>query len=307
MQFSGFQMHRTTVGHVHGEALDLVYLDNHRPGPTLVLIHGLFDNKATWRDLCAHLQDHCRLVVPDLIGFGHSSKPLLSRYPVSQRYSPSMQVDLLGGFITGLNLDDLILGGSSLGGGLVLQLYLTRPDLAAKIRGLVLIDAAAYPQELPGHVRELGGWLGSLMNNPLCRFLAFRLGFVTWAVRRTFRHVFHHASKIPADLVDEAVSVLKTRDVFRSYQVSARNVLPPDHEALVERFSEVDCPTLILWGREDRIVPPLFALRFKEDIPHADVHVFDQCGHAPHLEYPEATAALIRGWVQEKLQPVSSE
>ena len=306
MQFPDFQTHRTIIAREGEEDLEVVYLDNHSTttSPPLLLLHGLFDNKATWRDLCAHLNDSCRIIAPDLIGFGHSSKPRLPGHPLSARYSTEMHVDYLSRFIDHLDLDDLILAGNSLGGGIALRLFLTSPSLRARIRGMILVNAAGYPQELPGYIREMGGWVGTLMNLSLFRALCFRIGIVSRMVRGTFHRTFFNPEKVSDDLVDEAIAVLQTPDIFYAYQMAARNIVPPDHESLVARFKEIDCPTLILWGREDRIIPPLFALRFKEDISNADLHIFDRCGHAPHIEYSEQTADLIENWLAKHFSGV---
>lgn len=301
MEFPDFQTRAVVVADEDGEEVQMIYLDNHlsSAAPTLLLFHGLFDNKATWILLGRELREDCRLVAPDLVGFGYSSKPLLGHHPEAYRYSPAMQIDYLERFIGRLGLEELILVGNSLGGGLALQLYLTRKELVDRLRGLILIDAAAYPQQLPGYVRELGGWLGALLNTPLGRFVCFRLGLAELLVRRTFSRTFCDQRKIPAALVQEALAVMRTPNAFYAYRLAARNLVPPNHPVLVSRLREVTCPVLILWGWEDRIISPLNALRFQQDIPHARLHIFDQCGHAPHLEYPCEVANLIREWLQE--------
>ena len=306
MRLPGFQTLSATIGYEGNEELRVAYLDNQADSdaPCLLLLHGLFDNKATWSRLCDRLKNHCRIIAPDLIGCGHSSKPLLADRPESYRYSAAMHVDILERFIEHLGLDALILVGNSLGGGIALQLYLTCGRLAERTRGLILIDAAGYPQELPGHVRELAGWPGRLLDSRLFRFLLFHAGLMEYIVERTFRRAFHDPGRIPADLVEEAVTVLRIPHTFRAYRLAARNIVPPDHRRFIARYPEVTCPTLVLWGEKDRIVPSLFALRFKEDIPHATLHLFPDCGHAPQLEHPQETAVLIRDWLQERFQAV---
>ena len=146
------------------DQVEMAYIDNRdsRDHPPLVLLHGIFDNKATWFRLTTHLPGR-RIIAPDLIGHGHSSKPTFAARPAHERYSPDMQVGYLAAFIAALALDDVILVGNSLGGGLALRLYLDFPALAAKVRGLVLIDAAGYPHKLPVHVRTLGSHLGKFL------------------------------------------------------------------------------------------------------------------------------------------------
>jgi pimeloyl-ACP methyl ester carboxylesterase len=304
--FPGFQTHAATLAVSGDEDIRMVYLDNHleRPAPSLLLLHGLFDNKATWIPLSRELNSCCRLIAPDMVGFGRSSRPLLRQGPAAYRYSPAMQVDCLGQFIARLDAGDLILVGNSLGGGIALRLYLTRPDLAPRIRGLVLIDTASYPQRLPGLVREIGGWLGTLLNTRPGRSMCFRLRLADYLVRRGFRRVFHDPRKIPPALVEEAVAVLHAPHTFYAYQQTCRNLVQPDHLDLARRFGAIACPILILWGWEDRIISPLFALRLQRDILPADLEILDQCGHVPQLECPRETAALIRKWLQKHFSPI---
>ena len=99
----------------------------------------------------------------------------------------------------------------------------------------------------------------------------------------------------------EATDILKLDGSPYACRWAARNMIPPDIESLRQRFSEITCPTLIIWGREDRIIPALFALLFEADIPKSKLHVFDDCGHAPQLEYPVETTAVIRDWAINNL------
>ena len=304
MDIPGFQTHTAIIDRQDAEDLEVLYLDNgvEADAPCLLLLHGLFDNKATWAHLCPHLSNSHRIVAPDLVGFGRSSKPPLSGRLESERYAAAMHVEFLSKFIDHLGLDDYILTGNSLGGGIALQLYLTRPDQADKIRGLILIAAAGYPQEIPGYIRQLAGSLGSLLQVAPLRALLARLGILEWLVRGSFHRTFFDPEKIFKELVEEAVAIMQLPDTVRSFQLAARNIVPPDHAALVQKFSRIDCPTLILWGEQDRIIPSLFALRFDEDIPHTQLHIFGACGHAPHIECAEETSTFIATWLERHFQ-----
>ena len=144
--FPGFTESRLALA----DQVEMAYIDNGCAGsyPPLVLLHGVFDNKATWFRLARRLPGR-RIIAPDLIGHGRSSKPSFAAHPAHERYSPDMQAGYLAAFIAALGLDDAILLGNSLGGGLALRSYLNFPALAAKVRGLVLIAAAGYPHKLP--------------------------------------------------------------------------------------------------------------------------------------------------------------
>ena len=282
------------------DQVEMAYIDNGKGDyPPLVLLHGIFDNKATWFRLTARLPGH-RIIAPDLIGHGHSSKPTFAARPAHERYSPDMQVSYLAAFIAALDLDDVILVGNSLGGGLALRLYLDFPALAAKVRGLVLIDAAGYPHKLPIHVRTLGSSPSKLLTYAPIHTLARTCGLLRLAAWRTFRRCFHDRSKIPPELATVACAALATPNATYAYHYSARNLIPPDVATFHQRFGDITCPALVLWGQQDRVLPAHLAQRFAADLPCADLQIFPNCGHAPHLEYPDETADCIERWIKER-------
>ena len=295
--FPGFTEYRLALA----DQVEMAYIDNGGRGdqPPLVLLHGIFDNKATWFRLAARLPGH-RIIAPDLIGHGHSSKPTFATHLAPERYSPDMQASYLASFIAALDLDDVILVGNSLGGGLALRLYLDFPALAAKVRGLVLIDAAGYPHQLPVHVRSLGSYPGKLLTYAPILTLARTCGLLRLATWRTFRRCFHDRSKIPPELATVAHAALETPNAAYAYHYSARNLIPPDIATFHQRFGDITCPTLVLWGQQDRILPVRSAQIFAAALPCADLHVFPNCGHAPHLEYPDETADYIEQWIEER-------
>ena len=72
---------------------------------------------------------------------------------------------------------------------------------------------------------------------------------------------------------------------------------PIPDKGLKKRIHRIQAPTLVVWGKEDRIVPPVYAEEFARRIPGAAVEIVDQAGHAPHLEQPEAVARLVRDFL----------
>ena len=112
-------MFRQTLYATVGDGLRLAYADSGQNStPAILLIHGIFDHKGTWRSLVEHIPD-ARCVAPDLLGHGQSDRPSLFHLPPEQRYSPDMQAAYLSHFVERMGLDSIVLGGSSLGGGIV--------------------------------------------------------------------------------------------------------------------------------------------------------------------------------------------
>lgn len=266
---------------------------------SLLLLHGLFDHRGTWSYVTPHLAAAgFRVIAPDLVGFGASSRPLLRDLPAHERYSIDTQVGFLRTFIRQLHLDDLVLVGNSLGGGAALRMLCTPWPTAPRIRALVLENAVGHDQTLPPYIQLLASVPGRLLLHPWIQPLALATGIARFVTRRTFRQAFHDPGKIPPELLDAAVELLRTPNTLYAYSQSARNLIPRDMASFPDHYRHIDAPTLILWGRDDRIVPPLFALLFEEEIPGSTLHVFDECGHAPHLELPVETAVVIRDWMR---------
>ena len=292
------------VGEDAGAQIRMAYTEAGDPSATqhLLLLHGLFDNRGTWDYVLPHLVEAgYHIIAPDLVGCGDSSKPELASLPSTERYSLDTQVGFVRRFTECLGLDDLVLVGHSLGGGIALRSLCTEWPGAPRVRGLVLESAAGHAQGLPARLRLLAEWPGRLLTHPWVHALALATGGAQRIARATFRHVFHDPDKIPKELVDRAVDIVRDPRTLAAYRDTARNLLPADIATFPDRYRDIDVPTLIVWGRDDRIVPPLFGLLFEAEIPGSTLHVFDECGHAPHLEYPVETAVLLRDWMRGHL------
>lgn len=285
------------LGEDEGRPIRMVYQDSHTSGAALLLLHGLFDQRGTWDLVWPLLAGHYRLIAPDLVGFGESSKPRLRPHPPDWRYSLAMHAGHLLRLIEHLGLERWGLVGNSLGGGLALYLWCTQPQLRPAIQGLALLDPACYPQPLPGYVRQVAGWPGALLDQRPLQWLSFRLGLTRWLVEQTLWRCFADPRKIPVGAADQILGRLREPGVSYAYRQAARNLLPADTEALLRGYREVSCPVLALWGQEDQVVPAALAGRLQADMPRATVQLIPGCGHAPQLECPEVVAAALRAWL----------
>ena len=112
-------------------------------GPPVILLHGFGGSAYSWRFLGPALAKDHRVLTIDLKGFGLSAKPEDGKYAVSD------QADMVAEFIRTRDLHDLVVIGHSMGGGVTLMTYFkVREDDPARIKKLVLIDSAGYPQKI---------------------------------------------------------------------------------------------------------------------------------------------------------------
>jgi pimeloyl-ACP methyl ester carboxylesterase len=73
----------------------------------------------------------------------------------------------------------------------------------------------------------------------------------------------------------------------------ARQIVPPDLSALTQRYAEITLPTLLLWGRGDRVVPLAVGERLAREMPEARLHVLEACGHLPAEECPDESFSVL--------------
>jgi pimeloyl-ACP methyl ester carboxylesterase len=272
-------------------------------GPALVLVHGLFDSKRVWRYVWRPLASRRRVVAFDLPGMGLSDKPKLKHLPRAERYAPAWLAGMLRRTVEALDgIEDFVLAGHSLGGALALMSLLDEA-FAPRVRGLVLVAAAGYPQELPRFVARFRGFFGAIASCPLWyeRIVARKIarGRAARGVEATYRLGSFDLASIPREALAVSVEVVSSPGLPYAARYIARRLVPKDHARLVERFREVAVPALVLWGRDDRIVPPEHAARFGRDLAQARVVMLDRCGHWPQIERARETALEIERFVED--------
>lgn len=254
-----------------------------REGATpIVLLHGTSASLHTWDGWADGLRGERRVIRFDLPGFGLTGPTPDGVYAIG-RY-----VETVVALLDRLGVRRAILAGNSFGGQVAWQTALAHPQ---RVERLILVDAAGYPmapQEVPiGFRIARTPWLAPLMRVMLPR------GFIESSVR----NVYGDPSRVTPELVD------------RYYELTLR---AGNRQALRERFAqaqagpgferirELTLPTLILWGGQDRLIPPADGERFARDIAGSELVVFDDLGHVPQEEDPARTLAAVRAFLQSE-------
>jgi len=273
-----------TVSKVRIGDVNLAYSDA-GAGPPVLLVHGFGQSSYAWRDIVNAMPGY-RVLTVDLKGYGQSDKPRDGDYGLF------LQAALVREFILALGLRDLVLVGHSFGGGVSLQVAadLCETDLG-RLRGLVLVDSAALPQRLPYFLyllrpRGLAEALVHLAPLRLAAAVALRL-----ACRQPRAYSWEVAGAYAS-----TVALPGGREAMLA---TARQMIPPDIDALSARYATITVPTLLIWGRQDPIVPLNVGERLVKILPSARLEIIDACGHCPHEEHPEQTARLMNQFLGE--------
>jgi pimeloyl-ACP methyl ester carboxylesterase len=235
-------------------------------GPVVVLLHGLGSRKEDWLPVFESMAQRFRLLVPDQIGFGRSDKPLVD-------YGIQTYVDFLNEFLRQLKVEKASLVGESLGGWIA-GLYAVEISGGAHmipVEKLVLVDAAGLKQDKL--VVEL---------NPSS--LA--------AMRGLMEAVFYDTSWLNEDALRKIFTdKLATKDGYTVRSILSNPALIA--EGLDDRLASIKVPTLVTWGKQDKLLPIGAGERYAAGIAGAKLVSFEKCGHVPPIEKTEEFVTAV--------------
>ena len=233
----------------------------------LALIHGAGGDHLSWPSPLRRLSGY-RVYSPDLPGHGKSTGRGLQ---VIGSYG-----EAAAAWLHGLALPKVFLAGHSMGGAIALWLALNHPEL---VRALVLISTGAT---LP-------------VNLSLIEELATQVGFPT-AVDKITSWSF--SSRVEPALVE----TVKRQMLTTRPSVLAGDFRACDRFDLSGRLEEIQVPTLVLVGDEDKMTPERFAEELAEGIPGAELTVIHGAGHMLPLEQPKQVAGVVQGFLEGVLE-----
>ncbi len=237
-------------------------------GPAVILLHGLGGDNSSWTPTIAPLAAKFRVLAPDQIGFGRSDKPMLN-------YRVATLVDFLDGFMKQVGAERASLVGNSLGGFAAAAFALAHPE---KVDRLVLVDAAGFAMP-----KDFDPRIVSALNPSTREQVKDILSLIFYGKQFTS---------------DAAVDMMFARRVQAGDGYTVQRFIDSiarGEDLLDGRLGGIKQPTLIVWGREDKLTPMWMAERFKKEINGAALVVLDKCGHVPQLEKAaEFNAALMK-------------
>ncbi len=276
-------------GAIAPEPLELHY-ETYGHGNPVIFLHGLGGTIYTWRHLVGPLAPHYRLILFDLKGAGLSPKPYDNRYSVLD------QAELIYRFILQNNLQQVTLVGHSFGGGvaLLVALRLTQHD-PSRLSRLILIDTMSYPQKLPGIIR--------MLRTPGLGWLVLHLVPDQTQVHNMMETLYYDDSKISPEDVAAYAAPLALPGAKYALQQTMRQIIPDHMDEITARYPQIQVPTLIIWGREDKIIPLENGVRLHQAIRSSRLVVIERCGHDPPDEKPEEVIEITQKFLQEHFQP----
>jgi pimeloyl-ACP methyl ester carboxylesterase len=239
-------------------------------GLTLVFVHGLSGSWQNWLENIPHFARTHRVIALDLPGFGHSPLP-------SWRISIESYGRLVHRFCDALEVGDCAIVGNSMGGFISAEAACAQPDRFEK---LALVSAAGVSHAtMRRRPAESAARMAAAMAPLLLK--AQERGLRRPRLRNaTLKGLFRRPDLLRRELLLE-----------QFHNGAGRPGLVPAVQGLVgydilDRLEEVEVPTLIVWGRNDRVVPAQDAAGYAQRLRNSRTVIFDETGHVPQLERP---------------------
>lgn len=249
-------------------------------GNPVLCIHGFGASLYSWRNFVAPLSRNYQLILIDLKGCGDSPKP------PDSHYSTKDHADLLYKFILDHDLKNLTLIGNSFGGALSLFVSIMLLEKEpGRLRSLVLIDAGAYKKYIPGYLKLIGV--------PIIGAAAIYLIPPRWMAKSILKMAYYDPGKTTDEQIAAYAAPIASPGGKHALLETGRQIIPPNIDELTAKYKDINVPTLIIWGKQDKIINPIVGELLDQAIPNSTLKWIDQCGHVPQEERPEATIPLV--------------
>ena len=228
-------------------------------GPVLLLLHGLFGALSNWQEVVAEFRFSHRVIIPLL--------PIYEM-PLTQAGVPGL-VKYVESFVQAIGLKEpSTVLGNSLGGHVGLEFTLRNPNHVAR---LVLTGSSGlFEDSMGGSFPKRGNYA---------------------YVQERVAYTFYDPAVATQELVDEVFSITNSNAKCLRIISIARSA---QRHNLGKELSKIKVPTLLVWGLNDTITPPIVAHEFNRLIRKSELRFLDHCGHAPMMERPHEFNTLLR-------------
>jgi pimeloyl-ACP methyl ester carboxylesterase len=267
--------------HVDGRAVNVIEIGQ---GPPVVLIHGLGGNWQSWLEVLPVVAalGH-RVIALDLPGFGHSETP--RERPTIPGFGRCVDAVLHE-----LDTGPAAVVGNSMGGFIAAEIAIQEP---ARVDRLTLVSAAALWNE---RIVARPLVAASKVTRLYAPLLASR-----WELMARLPRVRNEALKTAGIRNPEEIGPQLAYEMLSG---AGRQAFTDALQGLYDyrirdRLPEIACPTLVVWGAEDPLVPLRHAFEYEQLIPHARVVVFPRTGHLPQVEQPERFNSALEAFLKD--------
>ncbi len=242
----------------------------------VLLIHGLGGSAESWKNNIDVLGRYFHVFAPDMIGFGHSDKPKM-------RYTVKAFTNFLNDFLHAIGIEKTNVVGSSMGGQIAAEFAIAYPN---KVEKLVLISPAGIPPKSFKGTKELKTYVRMFDAKDL------------EGVRKAVTSVDSDRSAITDEYVKSVYQYTMMDGAKQAFISSLKESASAPR--LVNRLNAIRAKTLVIWGKEDRLIPVKYCEPFITKMENCKLLLIEKCGHRPHAEKPDLFNKVVIDFLQER-------
>ena len=242
------------------------YLESGDSKKTLVLVHGLGASAERWNQVIPLLADDFRIVVPDLIGFGYSDKPLVD-------YTPEFFSEFLEKFFDETGIKRPYLIGSSLGGQISAEYVTSHPEDVEKL--ILVSPAGVMKQSTPA----------------LDAYIMAALYPNEQSAKNAFEMMEGSGKVVNEEIVAGFVKRMQLPNAKLAFMSTVLGLKNSD--SITIKLQTISTPTLIIWGSKDPVIPIIHADIFVSAIQDCRFFRMDGCGHTPYVQDPHTFSSKV--------------
>lgn len=253
--------------HDSGEGLPVLLLHGSGPGVSAW---------ANWRLVIPKLAKSRRVIAPDILGFGYTDRP------EGVKYNMDVWVKQVIDFLDAIGIEQTDLVGNSFGGGLALTLTIKYPE---RFRKVVLMGALGLEFPITKGLNDVWGYEPSVVN------------------MKNMIEMFVYNKAIATD---ELAKIRYEASIEPGFQEAFSAMFPAPRQQWVKSIASDEAsiaaikqPTLIVHGREDKVIPVESSYKLFKLIDNAQLHIFGQCGHWTQIEHTDKFTKLVDNFLGE--------
>lgn len=247
-------------------------------GEPVLMLHGSgpgVSGTANWQRNIGPLSQKFRVLAPDIVGFGATERP------EDVVYSLRTWTDHVWSFLDAMGIGRAAIVGNSLGGRIALQMATDHPE---RISRMVLMGS-------PG--------VGMTPTEGLAALRAYEPS------HEAMRHLLKNFFAVNPDLITEELVTIRYEasiadGAYEAYRAMFFDPRQKGSELAIteDEVRAIATPTLLIHGREDRVVPLAVSVTMLDLLPNADLHVFSRCGHWTQIERADEFSALVATYLE---------
>jgi pimeloyl-ACP methyl ester carboxylesterase len=235
-------------------------------GQVLLLLHGLFGALSNWEGVVDKFSKNYRVVIPML--------PIYEM-PIREAGLDGLR-QFVEDFVSQKRLENMIIMGNSLGGHIALMYTLKNGPLVKKL--ILTGSSGLFEDSMGGSYPKRGNY----------QYIKERVSYT-----------FYNPDVATKDLIDEVFEI--TNSIPKCLRIVAI-AKSAQRNNMADEIPSITIPTLLVWGLNDTITPPMVAHEFNRLIPNSELQFIDKCCHAPMMEHPEAFNEIVEDFLLNSTQ-----